>query len=93
MMKKAHDTGTTGQDGSYLAELLLQKGYEVHALIRRSSQFKTDRIDHLRVGPHGAETRLFLHYSDLTDSSSLPAICTASTPARSTSLGRRATSR
>ena len=68
---KALITGITGQDGSYLAELLLDKGYEVHGLIRRSSQFNTGRIDHLYVDPHEAETRLFLHYADLTDSSSL----------------------
>jgi GDPmannose 4,6-dehydratase len=64
-------SGITGQDGSYLAELLLDKGYEVHGLIRRSSQFNTQRIDHLYVDPHEADTRLFLHYADLTDSSSL----------------------
>jgi GDPmannose 4,6-dehydratase len=64
-------SGITGQDGSYLAELLLAKGYEVHGLIRRSSQFNTQRIDHLYVDPHESDTRLFLHYADLTDSSSL----------------------
>jgi GDPmannose 4,6-dehydratase len=64
-------TGITGQDGSYLAELLLGRGYEVHGLIRRSSQFNTQRIDHLYSDPHESETRLFLHYADLTDSSSL----------------------
>jgi len=69
--RKALITGITGQDGSYLAELLLGKGYEVHGLIRRSSQFNTQRIDHLYVDPHETETRLFLHYADLTDSSSL----------------------
>ncbi|MEO6578212.1 MAG: GDP-mannose 4,6-dehydratase [Candidatus Limnocylindria bacterium] len=69
--RKALITGITGQDGSYLAELLLEKGYEVHGLIRRSSQFNTQRIDHLYVDPHEADTRLFLHYADLTDSSSL----------------------
>jgi GDPmannose 4,6-dehydratase len=69
--RRALVTGITGQDGSYLAELLLEKGYEVHGLIRRSSQFNTQRIDHLYVDPHEAETRLFLHYADLTDSSSL----------------------
>jgi GDPmannose 4,6-dehydratase len=68
---KALITGITGQDGSYLAELLLEKGYEVHGLIRRSSQFNTQRIDHLYVDPHEADTGLFLHYADLTDSSSL----------------------
>jgi GDPmannose 4,6-dehydratase len=69
--KRALITGITGQDGSYLAELLLDKGYEVHGLIRRSSSFNTGRIDHLYRDPHEAETRLFLHYADLTDSSSL----------------------
>lgn len=70
-MKKALITGITGQDGSYLAELLLAKGYEVHGLIRRSSQFNTGRIDHLYQDPHVAGARMFLHYADLTDSSSL----------------------
>src|SRR6187402_1120398 len=71
MSRRALITGVTGQDGSYLAELLLDKGYEVHGLIRRSSQFNTQRIDHLYVDPLQEETRLFLHYADLTDSSSL----------------------
>ena len=70
-VKKALITGITGQDGSYLAELLLEKGYEVHGLIRRSSSFTTGRIDHLYQDPHEHETRLFLHYADLTDPSSL----------------------
>jgi GDPmannose 4,6-dehydratase len=69
--KKALISGITGQDGSYLAELLLGKGYEVHGLIRRSSSFSTGRIDHLYRDPHEPDVRLFLHYSDLTDSSSL----------------------
>ena len=69
--KKALITGITGQDGSYLAELLLEKGYEVHGLVRRSSSFSTGRIDHLYRDPHEEDVRLFLHYSDLTDSSSL----------------------
>lgn len=69
--KRALVTGITGQDGSYLAELLLDKGYEVHGLIRRSSSFSTGRIDHLYRDPHEPDVRLFLHYSDLTDSSSL----------------------
>jgi GDPmannose 4,6-dehydratase len=68
---KALITGITGQDGSYLAELLLEKGYEVHGLVRRSSQFNTGRIDHLYRDPHEGQTRLFLHHADLTDSSSL----------------------
>src|SRR6187431_3111494 len=64
-------TGITGQDGSYLAELLLDKGYDVHGLIRRSSSFSTGRIEHLYRDPHDENVRLRLHYSDLTDSSSL----------------------
>jgi GDPmannose 4,6-dehydratase len=70
-MKKAFITGITGQDGSYLAELLLGKGYEVHGMIRRSSSFNTDRIDHIYQDPHDENRRLFLHYGDLNDASSL----------------------
>jgi GDPmannose 4,6-dehydratase len=70
-MKRALITGITGQDGSYLAELLLQKGYEVHGIIRRSSSFNTGRIDHIYSDPHFDKTRLFLHYGDLTDSVAL----------------------
>ncbi|MGO4441167.1 GDP-mannose 4,6-dehydratase [Rhizobium sp. RAF56] len=70
-MKKALITGVTGQDGSYLAELLLQKGYEVHGIKRRASLFNTDRIDHLYQDPHEEPRRLVLHYGDMTDSSSL----------------------
>jgi GDPmannose 4,6-dehydratase len=66
-MKRALITGITGQDGSYLAELLLARGYEVHGIIRRSSTFNTDRIDHLYRDPHEPEARLFLHYGDLSD--------------------------
>lgn len=66
-MKRAFITGITGQDGSYLAELLLGKGYEVHGLIRRASTFNTSRIDHLYVDPHDPGARLFLHYGDLSD--------------------------
>ncbi len=69
-------TGITGQDGSYLAELLLSKGYEVHGTIRRSSTFTTDRIDHLYVDPHLSEARLYLHYADLTDANSLSRLVT-----------------
>ncbi len=69
--KRALITGITGQDGSYLAELLLDKGYEVHGIIRRTSTFNTDRIDHIYVDPHSAEARLFLHYGDLTDGTML----------------------
>jgi len=65
-MKKALITGITGQDGSYLAEFLLDKGYEVHGLIRRSSTFNTDRIDHLYRDFHDPQARLFLHYGDLS---------------------------
>ena len=70
-MKRALITGITGQDGSYLSELLLQKGYEVHGIIRRSSSFNTGRIDHLYRDPHLEGVKLFLHYGDLTDSSNL----------------------
>jgi len=69
--KRALITGITGQDGSYLAELLLGKGYEVHGVIRRSSSFNTERIDHLYRDPHDAGARLFLHYGDLGDGSAL----------------------
>jgi GDPmannose 4,6-dehydratase len=68
MVKKAFITGITGQDGSYLAELLLSKGYEVHGLIRRSSTFNTSRIDSIYIDPHDTQARLFLHYGDLSDS-------------------------
>lgn len=70
-MKRALITGITGQDGSYLAELLLAKGYEVHGLIRRASTFNTSRIDHLYVDPHQPGARLFLHYGDLIDGTRL----------------------
>lgn len=70
-MKKALITGITGQDGSYLAELLLEKGYEVHGIIRRASSFNTGRIDHIFQDPHDTGKRLFLHYGDLTDGSNI----------------------
>ncbi len=70
-MKKALITGITGQDGSYLAELLLSKGYEVHGIIRRASTFNTQRIDHIYVDPHTPGAKLFLHYGDLSDSGQL----------------------
>src|ERR1700687_4740688 len=70
-MKRALVTGITGQDGSYLAELLLSKGYEVHGLIRRASTFNTERIDHLYKDPHVNGVRLFLHFGDMADSTSL----------------------
>ncbi|MDV6375992.1 GDP-mannose 4,6-dehydratase [Deinococcus arenicola] len=73
-MKKALITGITGQDGSYLTELLLDKGYEVHGVIRRASTFNTERIDHLYHDPHDPDARLFLHYGDLADASGLRAL-------------------
>ncbi|QTG79512.1 GDP-mannose 4,6-dehydratase [Arthrobacter crystallopoietes] len=71
MTKRALITGITGQDGSYLAELLLKKGYEVHGLIRRASTFNTARVDHLYVDPHESGAKLFLHYGDLSDGARL----------------------
>lgn len=71
MTRKALITGITGQDGSYLAEFLLSKGYEVHGIIRRASTFNTGRIDHIYTDPHFPETRLFLHHGDLSDSGQL----------------------
>ena len=70
-MKTALITGITGQDGSYLADLLLAKGYEVHGIKRRASSFNTSRIDHLYQDPHSTDQRLHLHYGDLTDTSNL----------------------
>ena len=70
-MKKAIITGITGQDGAYLAELLLKKGYEVHGIKRRSSLFNTQRIDHIYEDPHIPDRHLHLHYGDLTDSTNL----------------------
>ena len=71
MNKKALITGITGQDGSYLAEFLINKGYEVHGIKRRSSSFNTERIDHLYEDPHEKNAKLILHYGDLTDSTNL----------------------
>ena len=73
-MKKAFITGITGQDGSYLAELLLDEGYEVHGLMRRCSSFTTGRIDHIFVDPHEPGARLFLHYGDLSDGGNLASL-------------------
>ncbi|CAN0486527.1 unnamed protein product, partial [Laminaria digitata] len=73
-MKTALITGTTGQDGSYLAELLLEKGYEVHGLKRRASSFNTQRVDHIYQDPHTDNQKFVLHYGDLTDSSNLTRI-------------------
>ncbi len=86
-MKKALITGITGQDGSYMAELLLQKGYEVHGIIRRSSMINTGRIDHLYQDPHLPNTRLFLHYGDLTDGTTLRKILEAVEPIEVYNLG------
>jgi GDPmannose 4,6-dehydratase len=86
-VKRAFVTGITGQDGSYLAELLLEKGYEVHGMVRRSSSFNTDRIEHLYRDPHEAEVRLRLHYGDLNDGSSLQAIIEAVRPHEIYNLG------
>jgi GDPmannose 4,6-dehydratase len=79
-MKKALITGITGQDGAYLAEFLLKKGYEVHGIKRRSSLFNTNRIDHLYQDPHDKDRKFFLHHGDLTDSSSLIRIIQESQP-------------
>src|SRR3990172_8652674 len=73
-MPKALITGITGQDGSYLAEFLLAKGYEVHGIIRRASTFNTGRIDHIYVDPHEAGARLFMHFGDLSDAGILTEI-------------------
>ncbi|OBA34188.1 GDP-mannose 4,6-dehydratase [Rhodococcus sp. 852002-51564_SCH6189132-a] len=86
-MKRALITGITGQDGSYLAELLLSKGYEVHGLIRRSSTFNTSRIDHLYVDPHDPEARLFLHYGDLSDGARLVTLLSEIRPEEVYNLG------
>ena len=74
MTKKALITGITGQDGAYLAEFLLKKGYEVHGIKRRASSFNTDRIDHLYQDPHVSHRHLVLHYGDLSDGSNLTRI-------------------
>jgi len=87
MAKKALITGITGQDGSYLTELLLDKGYEVHGIIRRSSSFNTQRIDHLYTDPHHPGTRLFLHYGDLIDGTGLREILTRVQPDEVYNLG------
>lgn len=85
--KRALVTGITGQDGSYLTELLLSKGYEVHGLIRRSSSINTGRIDHLYQDPHEADARLFLHYGDLTDGSRLVTLLDSIQPDEVYNLG------
>ncbi len=85
--RRAFITGITGQDGSYLAELLLAKGYEVHGVIRRSSSFNTGRIDHLLRDRHDPEARLFLHYADLSDGSALAALLSRTKPHEVYNLG------
>lgn len=87
MTKIALITGVTGQDGAYLAELLLQKGYIVHGIKRRSSSFNTSRIDHLYVDPHCPKARFFLHYGDLTDSTNLIRIVKETQPDEIYNLG------
>ena len=87
--KKALLTGITGQDGSYLAELLLGKGYEVHGIIRRSSSFNTSRIEHLYIDPHVSDARIFLHYGDLVDGTGLREILTRVQPDEVYNLGRQ----
>jgi GDPmannose 4,6-dehydratase len=85
--KKALVTGITGQDGSYLAELLLSKGYTVHGLVRRSSSFNTDRIEHLYKDPHDPAARLFLHYGDLVDGTGIREVLTRVKPDEVYNLG------
>lgn len=85
--KRALITGITGQDGSYLSELLLEKGYEVHGIIRRTSTFNTDRIDHIYEDPHNDQARLFLHYGDLTDGTTLRRILEEVQPTEIYNLG------
>jgi GDPmannose 4,6-dehydratase len=85
--KRALITGITGQDGSYLSEFLLEKGYEVHGIIRRSSSFNTDRIEHIYKDPHNEEARLFLHYGDLTDGTTLRRILEEVKPVEIYNLG------
>jgi len=87
VIRRALITGITGQDGSYLVEFLLEKGYEVHGLIRRSSSFNTGRIDHLYIDPHDPAARLFLHYGDLVDGMGLREILTRVQPDEVYSLG------
>ena len=79
-MKKALITGITGQDGSYLAEFLLEKGYEVHGIKRRSSSFNTGRIDHIYQDPHIKGSNFHLHYGDMTDSSNITRLIAETQP-------------
>ncbi|MBZ8182957.1 GDP-mannose 4,6-dehydratase [Oscillatoria salina] len=86
-VKRALITGITGQDGSYLSEFLLEQGYEVHGIIRRTSTFNTDRIDHIYVDPHNEKAKLFLHYGDLTDGTTLRRILEEVKPVEIYNLG------
>lgn len=86
-IKRSLITGITGQDGSYLAELLLEKGYEVHGIIRRTSTFNTDRIDHIYEDPHNEAPKLRLHYGDLTDGTTLRRILEEVKPIEIYNLG------
>ena len=86
-VKRALITGITGQDGSYLSEYLLDLGYEVHGIIRRTSTFNTDRIDHIYVDPHNTQAKLFLHYGDLTDGTTLRRILEEVKPEEIYNLG------
>lgn len=88
--KRALITGITGQDGSYLAEFLLAKDYEVHGIVRRSSSFNTHRIEHLYVDPHNPKARLFLHYGDLVDGTGLREFSRVCSRMKFTILVRRA---
>ena len=85
--KSALITGITGQDGSYLSEFLLEKGYTVHGIIRRTSTFNTDRIDHLYTDPHDPNAKLLLHYGDLTDGTTLRRILEEVKPVEIYNLG------
>lgn len=87
MTKRALITGVTGQDGSYLAEFLLEKGYEVHGIKRRASSFNTQRVDHIYEDPHTDNSRFKLHYGDLTDSSNLTRIMSEVQPDEVYNLG------
>ena len=92
MSKTALITGITGQDGAYLAELLIEKGYLVHGIKRRSSQFNTERIDHLYQDPHAKDRNLVLHHGDLTDGSNLVRIVQESQPDEIYNLGAQSLS-
>lgn len=91
--KVALITGITGQDGSYLAELLLSKGYEVHGVMRRASVFNTERVEHIYQDPHAKERNFFLHYGDLSDASNLNQLLKKSGPRKFTISVRKATSK